>query len=205
MPLLLLIALSPGCAHMGGPAMRPHARADAATAPAAPESAPGPESATSPETRANPDTAAAAGAATTSRSWLLPVRSFGPDAIIGRFGDSRDGGDRRHEGIDIRANRGTPVLAPFAGRVVVSGRRSRSGNLVMLLGEDGTELLFAHLDRRDVERGERVSAGQRLGTVGDTGNARGTPHLHLEVHTGAGPVDPYPLFTGAAATAGIRR
>lgn len=136
--------------------------------------------------------------------WYLPVSTFRDDAVISRFGDSRDRGSRRHEGIDILAPRGTPVIAPLSGRVVFSGVRRLGGNVVVLRsGAGSVELVFTHLERRDVTEGQRVDAGERLGTVGDSGNARGgPPHLHFEVHGDGGPVDPYPLLTGSLAGAG---
>lgn len=132
----------------------------------------------------------------TPSGWLAPLRDLGAHAVVGRFGDPRDGGRRSHEGIDILADRGTPVLAPVDGRVIVSGQRGRAGNVVVLESDqDGRELWFMHLDSREVTRGSRVRAGDRIGTVGNTGNAEGTePHLHFEVHGPDGPVDPWPLL-----------
>lgn len=218
-PLLSLTVLATGCMHAGGePALRPHARVAAERAPGA--AWPVPEatvdvSGASEDGSGGLSTAPAATAAVsgwevadlTATERLYPLSGFRADAIISRFGDSRDGGGRRHEGIDIRAPKGTPILAPFAGRVIASGQRSRSGNMVVLLAEDGrTELFFAHMQDRDVERGQRVHAGQRLGTVGDTGNARGTvPHLHFEVRIEAGPVDPYPWLMSGSSAATLAR
>jgi len=127
---------------------------------------------------------------------LFPLAGFRAGAVISRFGDARDGGARRHQGVDILAARGTPVLAPLAGTVLASKKQSRGGNIVVLRAAGSrTQFLFAHLDHRNVATGDRVAAGAVLGTVGNTGNARGmSPHLHFEVDHGHGPVDPYPLL-----------
>lgn len=211
---MLVAALSAACG--GAPALRPHARVEHAPLP---ETVPVADPEPNPDAGA-PDTELPAapsagwdvvpipsGAGFAANGWMAPLPGFAAEAIISQFGDSRDGGARRHEGIDIRAPRGTTVLAPFPGRVIASGHRSRSGNMVIVLAEDGrTEAFFAHMDSRAVERGQWVDTGQRLGTVGDTGNARGTvPHLHFEVRVGAGPVDPYPLLVGTPPAASGQR
>ncbi len=121
-----------------------------------------------------------------------PVRSF--------FGMPRDGGRREHHGIDIFAPRGTPVLAAADGLVVRTGDSVRGGLHVWQRAVDGAgdslgTLYYAHLDRVDVAPGTRVRRGDRLGTVGNTGNARTTPpHLHFGLYRRlTGPVDPLPL------------
>ena len=117
----------------------------------------------------------------------------GRDADVGsRFGEPRDGGSRRHEGIDIFARRGTPALAAgdaYVSRVDSSGL---GGLVVWLRDRRGNGLYYAHLDRQLVSEGERVSAGDTVGLVGRTGNARTTPaHLHFGVYRrGEGAVDP---------------
>lgn len=135
--------------------------------------------------------------------WYAPVVNTGVEAVISRFGDPRDGGRRSHEGIDIAAARGTLVVAPVAGRVVVSGTRSLGGNVVVLIGTSREfEFVFSHLHARAVSRGQLVRAGEVLGTVGTTGNAAGgPPHLHFEVRLASGPIDPYPLLAGVGRAA----
>jgi hypothetical protein len=110
-----------------------------------------------------------------------------------RFGVDRDGGARRHHGIDIFAPRGTPVIAARAGvvrRVEVTGI---GGKVVWLTDDDGNRLYYAHLDTQAVTGGQRVELGDTLGTVGNTGNAITTPpHLHFGIYRrGDGPVDPW--------------
>jgi murein DD-endopeptidase MepM/ murein hydrolase activator NlpD len=105
-------------------------------------------------------------------------------------------GGRRHEGIDIFAPRGTPVLAATEGIVLRTGNNKLGGKVVWVLGPGHQRHYYAHLDRyASVYAGQRVQAGTILGYVGNTGNARGTPpHLHYGIYTRAGPINPFPLL-----------
>ncbi|TPG63682.1 M23 family metallopeptidase [Hymenobacter nivis] len=134
----------------------------------------------------------------------FPVRGRA-DAAIGSFwGVDRDGGARRHEGIDIFAPRGTPAIAAAAGTVTRLGNTRLGGNVVWL-NADGTDehLYYAHLDRQLVQPGQRVRPGDTLGLVGNTGNARTTaPHLHFGIYrAGQGAVDPLPFVRRASPAA----
>ncbi|CAN5655462.1 hypothetical protein BH23GEM9_BH23GEM9_22950 [soil metagenome] len=136
-------------------------------------------------------------------AFIFPVAGHDTRSVISRFGEPRDGGRRRHLGIDIAAPMGTPVLAPVSGTVhrVAHGG---TGGRVVWLREAGADRLFyfAHLDAIHVTRGQRVRAGERLGTVGMTGNAVGTvPHLHFAVHEGRDILDPWTFASSAAASA----
>lgn len=124
----------------------------------------------------------------------FPVYGRDVTAIGSRYGDGRDGGLRRHEGLDIFAPRGTPVIAAAAG-VVRSTRGNRlGGNVVWLRDELGRNHYYAHLDSQAVRRGQRVAAGDTLGFVGNSGNARNTPpHLHFGLYS-RGSFDPYPAL-----------
>jgi murein DD-endopeptidase MepM/ murein hydrolase activator NlpD len=108
---------------------------------------------------------------------------------------------RRHEGIDIFAKKGTPVIASTEGLVIRRGENSLGGNVVWVLGPGGHHHYYAHLDQAaNVEVGERVQAGTVLGHVGNTGNARTTPpHLHYGVYADEGPINPYPLLAAYRA------
>ena len=133
-----------------------------------------------------------------TRPLAFPVQDHNHDHIISVFGDPR-GKTRRHQGIDIKAPRGTPVVAVTDG-FVERIREGGSGGKQLYL-RDGTGRLFyyAHLDDWLVEEFEAVRAGQPLGTVGDTGNARRTtPHLHFEVLLGKEreAVDPLRVLVG---------
>ena len=126
----------------------------------------------------------------------FPVTGAGNRNIQSVFGDPRDGGARNHHGVDIFAPRGTPVLAASDGRVYRVRETARGGRVVWLRDEQrGYRFYYAHLDRQLVEDGTVVQAGDTLGLVGNTGNARTTPpHLHFGVYMrGEGPVDPMPF------------
>jgi peptidoglycan LD-endopeptidase LytH len=130
-------------------------------------------------------------------SLLFPVQGRGLRDIAGAFGDPRDGGRRRHEGIDIFAPRGTPVLAVSSGRVL-QARNTPVGGRIVWVADDASDLrwYFAHLDEIHVTEGSYVAAGDVLGTVGNTGNASGTrPHLHFGAYRpGTIAIDPSPLL-----------
>lgn len=99
-------------------------------------------------------------------------------------------GRRFHGGIDISAERGTPIVAAADGRVIFSGRGpSAYGNMILL--EHGPRLitLYAHQDRNMVRLGEWVRRGQTVALMGDTGRASGV-HLHFEVHHNGQLVNP---------------
>ena len=117
---------------------------------------------------------------------LRSVRSF--------FGDVRDAGRRRHEGIDVFARRNTPVVAVVDG-IAMPRQSERGGNTVWLRGTDRS-FYFAHLETVAIEYRQRVRAGDVLGYVGNTGNARTTPpHLHFGIYRrGLGAIDPFPYF-----------
>lgn len=132
----------------------------------------------------------------TAPSLGFPVASVNERAIRSLWGAPRDGGARRHEGVDIFAPRGTPVVASMHGRITRVQETPLGGRVVWLRTRVGS-LYYAHLERQLVQRGERVQPGDTLGTVGNTGNARTTPpHLHFGIYTGAGAVDPYPYIVG---------
>jgi hypothetical protein len=96
-------------------------------------------------------------------------------------------------GSDLFAPEGTPVVAMVDGTVVDAGSSGPGGNNLTIRGVDGRQYYYAHLrETPHVERGQKVKAGQRVGSVGETGNAKGTgAHLHLgigpEIQSGVGP------------------
>ncbi|OYQ37317.1 hypothetical protein CHU92_08455 [Flavobacterium cyanobacteriorum] len=124
----------------------------------------------------------------------FPVAGKGNAAIGSFWGMERDGGKRLHEGIDIFAKKGTPVVAIIDGTISYTGERGIGGKQVWLRdGLFGKSLYYAHLDGFAVEAGARVKAGDTLGYVGNTGNARFTPaHLHFGIYRMGGAVDPLP-------------
>ncbi|MGH2760446.1 MAG: murein hydrolase activator EnvC family protein [Actinomycetota bacterium] len=117
----------------------------------------------------------------------------GPHSVSNSFGASRGGGSRRHQGNDIMAPHGAPIVAVVSGRVTRTGNGGLGGKSIYLSG-NGVEFYYAHLSSISVGSGQSVSAGQRLGGNGNSGNARGGPsHLHFEIHPGGGrAIDPYP-------------
>lgn len=124
---------------------------------------------------------------------LFPVQGSSNRAIQSLFGVERDGGRRAHHGIDIFAPRGTPVLAATDGVVRSISPNNLGGNVVWLLDERRRQsLYYAHLESHHVVAGQRVNAGDTIGFVGNSGNARTTaPHLHFGIYKrGRGPVDP---------------
>ena len=130
------------------------------------------------------------------------------------YGDPR--GQGRHAGIDIEnVPWRTPVVAAEAGRVRWWTTSARAGCMLYLYGKSGATYLYIHLNddltekSEDsggcklgvafaVEDGAKVSAGEQIGYVGDSGDAEGNRHLHFEVHpTGAGDVNPMPYLNAA--------
>lgn len=130
---------------------------------------------------------------TISASIIFPVSGKDSGAIQSRFGDARDGGRRRHHGVDIFARRNTPVVAATDGVITSTRTGGLGGRTVWLRSGAGANLYYAHLERQLVRRGQRVVAGDTLGLVGNSGNARTTaPHLHFGIYRN-GPVDPFPF------------
>jgi peptidoglycan LD-endopeptidase LytH len=128
-------------------------------------------------------------------SLAFPVEGRDTRAVRSYFGAARDAGRRVHQGIDIFAPRGTPVLAAAAG-VANVGERGLGGRVVWVWDpERDRSLYYAHLDSQAVRTGQVVRTGDTLGWVGNTGNARTTaPHLHFGIYArGEGAVDPYPF------------
>lgn len=114
---------------------------------------------------------------------------------ISVWGDPRDGGARRHEGIDIGAPRGTPIRSVAAGVVKYSTVSGRCGLGVSVDHGDGWRSVYCHLNSSAVAGGDTVTRGQPIGTVGNTGNAATTtPHLHFELRRNNQPVNPQALI-----------
>ena len=126
-------------------------------------------------------------------AFLFPVQGATNRSIGSFWGDPRDGGKRSHKGVDIFADRGTPVLAVADGFVRYTGERGLGGKQVWLR-EDlfNHSIYYAHLDSILDRPQKRVKRGDTLGFVGNTGNARYTPpHLHFGIYQRRrGPTDP---------------
>lgn len=121
---------------------------------------------------------------TTAAALTFPVLGKTRNAIQSWFGDPRDGGKRDHEGIDIFARAGTEVVAVAPG-VITGVNTTNIGGKVVWQRDPArnVEYYYAHLATQAVRVGDRVNAGDVVGTVGNTGNARNTPpHLHFAVY-----------------------
>jgi murein DD-endopeptidase MepM/ murein hydrolase activator NlpD len=94
-----------------------------------------------------------------------------------------------HEGMDIAAQTGTPVVAPADGVVIKAGFGTGYGNMVELSHGYGIKTVFAHNSRLNVKAGQRVKRGDVISYVGDSGSSTG-PHLHYEVRLNGLPVNP---------------
>jgi len=135
------------------------------------------------------------------RTLPAPVPGVSMRAVRDTFGAPRPG-DRKHQGIDIFAPRGTPVLSTTRGIVARIGENRLGGTVVWVLGPGGDRHYYAHLNSvADIRTGQRIVPGDVLGTVGASGNARGTPpHLHYGVYRRTnGAINPLPLLTDTPA------
>jgi murein DD-endopeptidase MepM/ murein hydrolase activator NlpD len=132
----------------------------------------------------------------------FPV-SYSKANIGSVWGDERDAGKRRHEGIDIFAPKLTPAVAAADG-YITGVREGGLGGKTVWLRPDGKNytLYYAHLDKQLVQEGQRVKQGDAVGLVGNTGNAQFTPsHLHFGVYTFSGAIDPLPFVNRTIKTA----
>ncbi|HYO00207.1 MAG TPA: M23 family metallopeptidase, partial [Actinomycetota bacterium] len=144
---------------------------------------------------------------------LLAVAS--PFPVAGKANFSHDWGFPRytpaphlHEGTDVFAAFGTPIVSSEAGKVIQKGTAGAGGISVWLRGDSGMGYYYAHLQSwaKDLQVGQRIEKGYVIGFVGDTGNAEGgSPHLHFELHPGGGPGtaarDPKPFLDDALRAA----
>lgn len=130
----------------------------------------------------------------------VPVEGVRATRIADTFGAPR-GSDRTHAGVDIFAKRGTPVLSTTRGVVAAVREGGLGGRQVWVLGPARERHYYAHLDdwQPGLAAGDVVEPGTPLGTVGDSGNARGTPpHLHYGIYGAEGAYDPLPLLEAYA-------
>jgi len=97
--------------------------------------------------------------------------------------------NRPHEGIDLSAPMGAPIIAPASGHVIAVSNEPGYGNTFQIDHGNGIVTKFAHCSRIVVHVGQQVTRGQLIATVGNTGLSTG-PHLHYEVHVNGQPVDP---------------
>ena len=140
---------------------------------------------------------------------VIPVLNVRPNELSDTYTDSRGGGERLHEAIDIMAPTGTSVIAAGPGEVEKLFRSDAGGMTIYVRSPDGRTIhYYAHLDEyaQGLKEGQKVRRGQRLGTVGFSGNASpDAPHLHFAIlqttpdsewWEPANAVNPYPLLKG---------
>lgn len=140
--------------------------------------------------------------------WLLPVQ--GGIITQGYGPENTDPSVRHlylkgyHTGVDIAGvPEGTDVIAPFPGAITIAGVFEGKGNCVALQREDNVLVLFGHLSRIDVRVDQKVSPGDVLGGVGNTGVSEGV-HLHYEFRVGGTDVDPVPFIMPAVPSVGFK-
>ena len=123
--------------------------------------------------------------------FIMPLDS----KVIGTFGRRSIINDQPrspHTGVDLRGSRGTPVKATNDGKIVLTGNLFFTGNTVVIDHGAGIMSMYFHLDKINVKKGDKISRGKVLGTVGSTGRATG-PHLHWGIRISNQRVDPINL------------
>lgn len=122
----------------------------------------------------------------------FPVKNGSNKDIQSYWGVARDGGVRKHEGVDIFNKKGTAILAVEDGTIARVEINNLGGKVVwQRLGLFGQSIYYAHLDSQAVSAGQIVKTGDVIGFMGNTGNAKTTPtHLHFGIYTGSGAIDP---------------
>ena len=142
----------------------------------------------------------------------FPVAGMDGSHLPDSYGDARDGGERRHNAIDIMAPRGTPVLSVQDGRILRLSTSAKGG--ITVYAADATDrfvFYYAHLDgyHPALHDGRRIARGDTLGYVGTTGNApQAVPHLHFQLmrmpadgrYWNGEPLNPYTLLRAPEAT-----
>jgi murein DD-endopeptidase MepM/ murein hydrolase activator NlpD len=131
------------------------------------------------------------------KTLAMPVQDVTKKEIANTWHAPR-GTDRLHQGQDIFAPRGTPILSATEGYIVNIGENSLGGQTVSVIGAGGRVYYYAHLDSYapHIEEGDYVTTQTPLGYVGTTGNAAGTPpHLHFGVYAPGGALNPLPLLS----------
>ncbi|WP_347091020.1 M23 family metallopeptidase [Sphingomonas parapaucimobilis] len=161
-----------------------------------------------------PDVAAPAkqAAAGSSAALTMPIANYPVASLHHDWGDPREGGQRKHQGLDLMAPAGTPVVAALSGTVEKLFDSERGGHTIYIRSPDRRWILYyAHLKgyAPGLAEGQSVRQGQVIAYVGDSGNAgAGNTHLHFAVNwMRAGddwyqgePIDPYPLLAGKTAS-----
>jgi len=120
---------------------------------------------------------------------LVPEAQPGVSSGFGVRKDPFTGQPAQHDGVDVQAAWGEPIVAAYGGTVVSAGERGGYGNAVEIDHGNGVHTLYAHASSLAVKAGDTVSAGDKLGEVGSSGRSTG-PHLHLELRVNGRATDP---------------
>ncbi|MEH6450779.1 MAG: peptidoglycan DD-metalloendopeptidase family protein [Oleispira sp.] len=134
-----------------------------------------------------------------------PYRAFKQPAqgpISSPFGLKRffnDQARRPHSGIDIAAPRGADIIAPTDGEIILTGHFFFNGNSIFIDHGQGLITMYCHMDSLERKQGDKVKAGEVIGTIGSTGRATG-PHLHWTVSLNNSRVEPLLFLTHPAQT-----
>ena len=141
----------------------------------------------------------ALGSASSTAVFMPVLFGVSVSDLTPNFGDPRDNGTRTHEGEDIMAVQGTPVVSPTAAVVLKTEVGASEGNAVYTANPGGEVFVYMHLEYfgEGVAEGAVLQQGSLIGYVGNTGDASGGPsHLHLEIHNANNvPTDPFPRLT----------
>ena len=121
-------------------------------------------------------------------AWIWPLKEV---HYTSHFGKRRRG---FHEGVDLKAQVGTPVFAAQSGEVIYSQSKIGGyGNMIVIQHPAGLFSVYAHLDSMKVKEGQKVERGMQIAVSGKTGRIRG-PHLHFEVRRGAIALNPESFY-----------
>ena len=110
--------------------------------------------------------------------------------------DPKEGGKRMHEGTDFASGYGAPIYAPADGNIIYANWESGYGRLIKISHKFGIETRYGHLSQLRVKVGQKVSRGERIGDMGNSGRSTGT-HLHYEVRMNGTPVNPMTFIRAA--------
>jgi murein DD-endopeptidase MepM/ murein hydrolase activator NlpD len=116
---------------------------------------------------------------------LWPVRGW----VTAEFGENMPGREQHHKGLDIAAPQGSPILSAASGQVTFSDWDTDLGKVVIVDHENGLRTLYGHCEQVVVQVGDRVSQGQVIAHLGNTGRSS-APHLHFEIRKDGIPIDP---------------
>jgi len=128
--------------------------------------------------------------------FAIPVPGARLTSAFGYRRDPITGGRRLHAGQDWGGSRGTPIRATADGTVTFAGQQSGYGNMIIIRHDFGFETRYAHLSSIAVREGQRVSRGDRVGGMGNTGRSTGV-HLHYEIRVGGTPINPMTYIRAA--------